>query len=90
MRLSDKQKAPDKDIKTNFERMCAQPRIAIDTTSVSRVKGRIEFLWATLQSRFISEMRIRGISTIEEANAYLPEFTADYNRRFAPKPGMET
>jgi hypothetical protein len=60
------------------------------TTSVSQAKGRIERLWGTLQSRLISELRLRDITTIGEANAYLPEFMADYNRRFAAKPDMES
>lgn len=65
--------------------MCAQLGLPSTPPSVSRAKGCIERLWATLQSFLISEMRIRGIATIEEANAYLPEFTAGHNRRFAPK-----
>lgn len=32
-------------------------------------------------------MRLQGINTIEEANAWLPYFIADFNRRFA-KPAM--
>ena len=31
-------------------------------------------------------MRLRRINTVEEANAYLPEFTADYNTRFGKDP----
>lgn len=64
--------------------------IELITTSVSQAKGRIERLWGTLQSRLISELRLRGITTIEAANAFLPEFMADYNQRFAAKPDMES
>jgi len=28
------------------------------------------------------EMRLRGISSLEAGNAYLPEFMADFNQRF--------
>ena len=40
--------------------------------------------WAnqTLQDRLIKEMRLREISDIEAANAFLPVFMADYNVRF--------
>lgn len=31
-------------------------------------------------------MRLRGISSMEEGNAYLPEFMEDFNRRFAVAP----
>ena len=46
-------------------------------------KGRVERLWGTLQDRLVSELRLRGIATLEAANAFLPEFIADFNRRFA-------
>ena len=46
-------------------------------------KGRVERLWHTLQDRLVSELRLRGIATLEAANAFLPEFIADFNRRFA-------
>lgn len=46
-------------------------------------KGRVERLWATLQDRLVSELRLRGIATLKAANAFLPEFIADFNRRFA-------
>jgi len=49
-----------------------------------QAKGRIERLWQTLQDRLISEMRLRGISTKDEANAYLQqEFIPEFNARFA-------
>jgi Helix-turn-helix domain len=46
-------------------------------------KGRVERLWATLQDRLVSELRLRGIATRAEANAFLPQFIADFNARFA-------
>jgi hypothetical protein len=47
-----------------------------------QAKGRIERLWRTLQDRLTSELRLRAITTVEAAAAYLPAFIADYNRRF--------
>ncbi|MDY6071247.1 MAG: ISNCY family transposase [Bacilli bacterium] len=89
-KLSEKNQTIDRDVHINFKRMCQQLGIELITTSVSQAKGRIERLWGTLQSRLISELRLRSITTIGEANAYLPEFMADYNRRFAIKPEMES
>lgn len=89
-KLSEKNQTIDRDVHINFKRMCQQLGIELITTSVSQAKGRIERLWGTLQSRLISELRLRGISTIEEANSYLPEFMRDYNRRFSAKPDMES
>ena len=51
-----------------------------------QAKGRVERLWGTLQDRLVSELRLRGIRTVEAAQAYLPEFIADFNRRFGKPP----
>ena len=51
-----------------------------------QAKGRIERLWATLQDRLVSELRLRRITTVAAAHAYLPAFIADFNRRFARAP----
>ena len=48
-----------------------------------QAKGRIERLWATLQDRLASELRLRRIATADAATQFLPAFIADYNRRFA-------
>src|SRR5438445_419296 len=48
-----------------------------------QAKGRIERLWGTLQDRLVSELRLRRITTRAAANAFLPEFLADFNPRFA-------
>ena len=34
----------------------------------------------------MKELRLRGISTIEEVNVFIPEFMADYNHRFGKEP----
>jgi transposase len=52
-------------------------------------KGRVERLWGTLQDRLRKEMRLAGISTLEEANAFLPGFIERYNDRFAVAPACE-
>lgn len=51
-----------------------------------QAKGRVERLWGTLQHRLVIELRLAGISTLEEANALLPEFIARFNARFATEP----
>ena len=40
----------------------------------------------TLQDRLTKELRLRGISSLEAANAYLPEFIVACNKRFAVAP----
>jgi transposase len=51
-----------------------------------QAKGRVERLWQTLQDRLVSELRLRRISTLADANAFLPQFIADFNRRFTVPP----
>lgn len=51
-----------------------------------QAKGGIERLWGTLQSRLIVELRAAGISTLEEANAFLPKFIERFNQHFTVQP----
>jgi transposase len=51
-----------------------------------QAKGRVERLWGTLQDRLVSELRLAGATTVEQANAVLQAFRPDHNRRFAIAP----
>jgi hypothetical protein len=54
-----------------------------------QAKGRIERDFRTDQDRLVKEMRLRGISTLHEANRYLEEEYIDYwNERFAVAPAV--
>ena len=35
----------------------------------AEAKGRVERLWGTLQDRLVSELRLAGARTVEQANA---------------------
>ena len=48
-----------------------------------QAKGRIERAWRTCQDRLVSELRLAQSVTLEQANAVLARFCADYNQRFA-------
>jgi Winged helix-turn helix len=48
--------------------------------------GELERVFGTLQDRLVKELRLVGISTVEAANAWLPEFVEDYNKRFGRAP----
>lgn len=64
--------------------------IEIHATSVPQAKGRVERAFQTLQDRLVSEMRVARISSMEEANSFLPAFLADHNSRYAlPSGGLE-
>ena len=75
---------------THFGRMLQALGVGYIAAGSPQAKGRIERLWGTLQDRLVSELRLRGIATLEAANAFLPEFLADFNRRFAHAPADAT
>ena len=71
---------------TDFGRAMQELGIRIICANTPQAKGRVERANQTLQDRLTKELRLRGISSPEEANAWLPEFMEDYNRRFATVP----
>ena len=72
--------------RTQFGRMLEELGATQIPAFSPQAKGRIERLWGTLQHRMVIEMRIANISTIEEANDFLPGFIERFNKRFAVKP----
>lgn len=78
-----KMKDVGKDTFTQFSYACKQLGIEIKTTSVAQAKGRIERLFQTLQSRLPVELRLKGITTISEANVFLNSYIKEYNAKFA-------
>ena len=50
--------------------------------SSPQAKGRVERLWGTLQDRLVLELRLETITTIADANAFLPGHLARHNAAF--------
>jgi hypothetical protein len=71
---------------TQFGRAMQELEIQIICANSPQAKGRVERANQTLQDRLVKELRLRNLSTIKTANAYLEEFRADFNRRFAVPP----
>jgi transposase len=71
---------------TQFGRALYELNIDIMCANTSQAKGRVERANLTLQDRLVKELRLRGISTREAANAFAPHFIADFNGRFAKAP----
>ncbi len=71
---------------TQYGRALYELNIDLICANSSQAKGRVERANQTLQDRLIKEMRLAGINTIEQANAWLPMFITDYNQRFARAP----
>ena len=68
-----------------FNYACKQLGISTDSTSIPQSKGRIERLNQSFQSRLPIELKRAGITSIEEANAFLPGYLEKYNNQFALK-----
>ena len=74
---------------SEFERAMKELGVEVIHAHSPQAKGRIERLFKTFQDRVVKEMRLKGISTIEEANKFLQEYLPIYNRRFAVKAKKE-
>ena len=84
MSLNPDKRTSDKDVLTQYGYACKQLGIDLETTSVSQAKGLIERTNGTFQGRLVNELKLNGITTIEEANKYLTEvFVPEFNKRFA-------
>lgn len=73
----------EKDTFTQFGYACKQLGIDIRTSSIPQSKGRVERMNGTLQSRLPVELRLKGISSIDEANQFLNSYIKKFNKRFA-------
>src|SRR5258707_14758336 len=71
---------------TQFGRALYELNVDTFCANSSQAKGRVERANLTLQDRLVKELRLRGISTKEAANAYAPHFIADFNNRFGKVP----
>ena len=78
----------DRTKKTNWENAVASLGIKVLHAHSPQAKGRVERVHGTLQDRLVKEMRLAGVSSIEEANRFLREtnFVAKHNQRFAVQP----
>lgn len=71
---------------TQFGKIVERLGIDMFPAQSPQAKGRVERLWGTLQSRLPVELAMRGITTIEEANEFLPEYIEIFNEQFAVEP----
>ena len=68
---------------SQFERAMEELGVEVIHANSPQAKGRIERLFKTLQDRLVKEMRLKGISTIEEANKFLQGYLKGHNERFS-------
>jgi transposase len=71
---------------SQFGRALAELGVKMLHAHSPQAKGRIERLFNTFQDRMVKEMRLRGVSTIPDANRFLATYLPVYNRRFSVPP----
>jgi hypothetical protein len=82
-----KEARENQDTKTQFGRAMESLAIEPIFANSAQAKGRVERLFGTFQDRLIKEMRLAGISTIDQANRFLAEtFIPWFNKRFGVAP----
>jgi transposase len=74
------------DGKTEFGRVVERLDIALINALTPQAKGRVERANQTSQDRLIKEMRLRNISSMGAAQAFLPSFMLKWNEKFAVEP----
>ena len=76
---------------TRFGKACEKLGIRIITARSPQAKGRVERKHAVYQDRFVKELRLQSIDTIEKANELLRSgFDEGLNRKFARQSQNET
>jgi hypothetical protein len=71
------------DTLTQFERAAKEVGIEVIHAMSPQAKGRVERAFETWQDRLPKELRLQGISTVEEANRFLTRvFIPSFNKKF--------
>ena len=73
---------------TQFGRALEELDIRLILAHSPQAKGRIERIWGSFQDRLVSELRLAGASTIEQANKVLWNFLPRFNQRFGVAPAQ--
>ena len=68
---------------TQFSRAMEEPGIQMIFALSPQAKGRVERMLETFQDRLVTELRLAGASTMDQAKEVLQEFLPKFNARFA-------
>jgi len=85
-KINHKNAVDNKDMITQFERAMNQVGVRPITAHSPEAKGRVERMNGTLQDRLVKELRLAGITTMEEANKFLEKYIPKFNAKFAVVP----
>lgn len=81
---------PDRTRESQIDRALSRLGTQLITAYTPQARGRMERLWRTWQGRLPQEFRLRGITTIEEANRFLrAEFVPWHNESLSVKAKSE-
>lgn len=70
-KLSEREELEGVEPMSQFERALKELGVDVIHAYSPQAKGRVERLFGVLQDRLIKEMRLRGMTTAEEANDFL-------------------
>jgi hypothetical protein len=73
-------------VQSQFERACSTLDIGLTKAHPPQAKGRVERSHGVYQDRWVKQLRLDGISSIEAANLALSPFIAELNLKFARPP----
>ena len=85
--ISDKEKLEEGEL-TQFGRVVKTLDIELIAAHSPQAKGRVERAFQVFQDRVIKEMRLAGVSSIDQGNAFLVRYLPIYNHRFAKPPRL--
>lgn len=78
---------PEHDRLTQYGRALKELDIELIPARSPQAKGRVERVFGTLQDRLVKELRLRGISTIDEADHFVQTtYLSRHNAKFAVAP----
>ena len=71
---------------TQFSRAMGEIGVQLIFARSPQAKGRVERTAGTLQDRLVTELRLAGATTIDDANRVLNDFLPRFNERFGVPP----
>ena len=78
------------DAMTQYQHVCQTLGIELQCSSSPQFKPRVERSYGTLQGRLPFELKEAGVTTIEEANAFLKKYIQKFNEQFAIRKGIKS
>ena len=85
-KINHKNAVDNSEMITQFQRAMNQIGVKLITAHSPQAKGRVERMFNTLQDRLIKELRLAGITTIENANEFLKKYIPKFNAQFDVSP----